>query len=123
MIRLYAYLTSIGDDSRYTITIPAKISLTPFGNNCYYVDLEGSNEYLTAECKDRFEVERQGNTLKGTFCWKPYNDTCTIIGYKNPESGELSLEADPNYIFGMIVQKYENGRLVCECFINPKDLE
>lgn len=104
-MRLYAILEDVG--SEYETLAPITISLTPFDNECYFIDLEGSNRYNTIIDEDS---EDCGN-------WNPYNAEVALGNYAcNPNTGE--------YINSEIISwscyevELENGEIIK--FNDPK---
>ena len=98
-MRLYAILEDVG--SEYETLAPVTISLTPFDNECYFIDLEGLNRYNT--------IIDEGNEDYGN--WKPYNAEVALGNYFcNSNTGE--------FIYSKIISwssfeiELENGEVI-----------
>lgn len=98
-MRIYAILEDVG--SEYYTFAPVKISLNPFDNNCYFIDLEDSRQYdtiISEGCKD------YGN-------WKPYNVEFALGEYFcNPSTGEYINSKIISWSFDEI--ELENGEII-----------
>lgn len=122
-MKVYAILEDVG--SEYETLAPVEISMTPFKENCYFVDLVENQTYVTiiTENQEDFGI------------WEPYNCEKPIGEYFcNPTTGEyinskiidwdfdgeIELEngeiinfTDPKYVDWelewILFQKYENG--------------
>lgn len=100
-MRIYAILEDVG--SEYSTVAPIKISLNPFDEDCYFLDLEEKQTYETV----LFEGGEESD-------WKPYNGINRIYTWYNPKTNEYSSDEDfwdeeDDLIEGEMCQKYENG--------------
>lgn len=108
-VRIYAVLKDVG--SEYETLAPIKISLKPFEDNCYFVDLEDSEQYdiTIDEYSPDYGV------------WMPYNTIALEHGYYDTnikyfdtdEENPVFLDKE-GYVKDEVVdatkcQKYEKG--------------
>ena len=101
-MRIYAILEDVG--SEYYTLAPTKISLTPFDDNCYFIDLEDSKQYDT--------IIIEGSKDYGN--WKPYN-TEIVLGeyFCNPSTGEYINSRVVNWSMHEITEiELENGEII-----------
>lgn len=108
-MRIYAILEDVG--SEYETLVPVKISLKPFNDNCYFIDLENDEQYDITIDKD--------NSSYGI--WAPYNTTTlehvwydTIAKYFDTDEENPLFLDEEGYHRDEVVeatkyQKYENG--------------
>lgn len=98
-MRIYAVLEDVG--SEYYTLAPAKISLNPFDDDCYFIDLEDSKQYNTII----------DETSEGYENWKPYNVEVSLGEYFcNPNTGEYINSRVVSWSFGEI--DLENGETI-----------
>lgn len=107
-MRIYAILENVG--SEYYTEAPVKISLTPFDEDCSFLDLEEGQTYETV----LFEGGEESD-------WRPYKGVHRKYSWYNPETNEFSTDEtiwgeDANIQEGDICQKYENGIPVGESY-------
>ena len=102
-MRIYAILEDVG--SEYETLAPIIISLVPFNEDCYFIELEGSEQYDT--------IINEGSEDYGN--WKPYNVEFALGEYFcNPNTGEYINSKVVSWSFDEI--ELENGEI-----INPDD--
>jgi len=98
-MRIYAVLEDVG--SEYYTLAPTKISLNPFDDDCYFIDLEDSKQYNTII----------DETSEGYENWKPYNVEFALGEYFcNPSTGEYINSKVISWSFDEI--KLENGEII-----------
>jgi hypothetical protein len=98
-MRIYTVLEDVG--SEYYTLAPAKISLNPFDDDCYFIDLEDSKQYNTII----------DETSEGYENWKPYNVEVVLGEYFcNPSTGEYINSRVVSWSFDKI--KLENGETI-----------
>ena len=98
-MRIYAILEDVG--SEYETLAPITISLNPFDNNCYFIDLEDSKQYDT--------IISEGDEDYGN--WKPYNVEFTLGEYFcNPNTEEYINSKIISWSFDEI--ELENGEII-----------
>lgn len=100
-MRIYAILEDIG--SEYYTLAPVKISLTPFNEDCSFIDIEEGQVCKTT----LYEGDESSD-------WKPYNGIHRTLTWYNFETKEFSLDEtiwdeNANFQQGEKCQKYENG--------------
>jgi translation elongation factor P/translation initiation factor 5A len=108
-VRIYAVLEDVG--SEYETLAPVKISLKPFDNNCYFVDLEDSEQYdiTIDEYSSDYGV------------WMPYNTIIRENGrydlitkyFDTDEENPIFLDKEgytkDEVVYATKCQKYEKG--------------
>lgn len=108
-VRIYAILEDVG--SEYETLAPVKISLKPFDDNCYFVDLEDSEQYdiTIEECSSDYGVWMPYNTITRTW---GYYDT-RIKYFDIDEDNPIFFDGEGLYKDGVVettkCQKYEKG--------------
>ena len=100
-MRIYAILEDVG--SEYYTLAPVKISLTPFSEECSFIDIEEGQVCETILYEGGEDSD-----------WRPYNGIHRTLTWYNSETKEFSLDEtiwDENADFqqGEKCQKYENG--------------
>lgn len=100
-MRIYAILENVG--SEYYTEAPVKISLTPFNEECSFLDLEEGQTYETVWDEGGEESD-----------WRPYNSIHRIHTWYNPKTNEYDSDEsvwdeEDALIEGEMCQKYENG--------------
>lgn len=71
-MRLFAVLEDVGTE--YETLAPTKISLIPFEEDCWYMDMEECFEYETIKYEDLDETS-----------WIPYNTIVMTHGFYDPK--------------------------------------
>lgn len=84
-MRLFAVLKDVGTE--YETLAPTKISLIPFEEDCWYMDMEECFEYETIKYEDLDETS-----------WIPYNTIVMTHGFYDPKLNYFD-EDDYNPIF------------------------
>ena len=98
-MRIYAILEDVG--SEYETLAPITISLNPFDDNCYFIDLEDSKQYDT--------IINEGYEDYGN--WKPYNVEFALGEYFcNPSTEEYINSKIISWSFDEI--ELENGEII-----------
>lgn len=116
-MRLFAILEDVG--SEYETIAPTKISLKPFKEHCWYVDIEEEFYYETIKREDEDKTS-----------WSPYNAIVMTHGFYNPkldyfdedEYGPIFRDEKGNIRDEVIeitrYQKYEEGLPIGEPYFD-----
>lgn len=116
-MRLFAVLEDVGTE--YETLAPTKISLMPFEEDCWYMDIEEYFEYETIKYEDLDETS-----------WMPYNTIVMTCGFYDPklnyfdedEYNPIFLDKEENVRDEVIetnrYQKYEKGLPIGEPYFD-----
>lgn len=108
-VRIYAVLEDVGSD--YQVLSPTMISLKPFDDNCYFLDLEDSEQY--GIWVNEFQLDCKP--------WAPYNAITQEYGwydtnieyFDDDEDNPILLDEEGYRKNGVVeatkCQKYEKG--------------
>ena len=104
MVRIYVILEDVG--SEYETLVPTEISLKPFEDNCYYLDLEENCSYNSVIYEGDWD----------NINWKPFNVLYQEHVWFDIDNNKFIQEEDLPYNYndekfleGYKYQKYENG--------------
>ena len=116
-MRLFAVLEDVGTE--YETLAPTKISLMPFEENCWYMDIEEYFEYETIKYEDTDETS-----------WIPYNTIVMTYGFYDPklkffdeyEDNPIFLDSEGYLRLDVVEttkhQKYEKGLPIGEPYFD-----
>lgn len=109
MVRIYAVLEDVG--SEYETLAPTQISLKPFDDDCYYLDLEENKSYDTVIYEGGWD----------NIDWKPFNVIYQEYMYFDKHNNKFLYEDDltedwddKEILEGCRCQQYKNGKPIGE---------